>query len=54
MKKGTKAALAFLAVCAMGLFVAAAGGVEWGTTEAGFVAFMIFIIGGAAALPATA
>lgn len=35
----------FLSICAMGLFVAMAAGVEWGTDAAGFLAFGTFTVG---------
>lgn len=37
-------ALAFLAVCGMGLFVALAAGITWGTFNAGLLSFMTFLI----------
>jgi len=41
---------AFLFVAACGLFIAAAGGAEWGTFSGGGIAFLTLVFGFAAAV----
>lgn len=42
-KRIAMAAVAFLAVCGMGLIVGSAGGVTWGSMTAGFITFSTFM-----------
>lgn len=44
MKRLAAFATTFLFICLCGLFVAAAGGIVWGTHEAGGVAFLTIFL----------
>lgn len=38
------ASIAFVVVCAMGLIVASAGGIQWGNMSAGFMTFITLVM----------
>lgn len=50
MKRFLKSAAAFLFVCMLGIITGLAGGVEWGTLEAGCITFVTLFVAMAAGL----